>query len=139
MKDTSEMEYFGEVISSYTRAQAIEDGELVDMMAGEFGKATEEAGFRYPIAMTNTAFSLYVALTEKAKEACNDEQGRWWDILTMLKFAMRLPQNVGKSEIIFEFRCVVNRLRPRRCLLKAVVGPGDSGEPVITVLLPDED
>jgi len=38
---------FGEVICSYIRAHAIEDGMLVDVSA-----LAKEAGFRYPMAVT---------------------------------------------------------------------------------------
>ena len=50
-------EIFGDVISSYGRAQAIEDGVLVDLMQPETVGAVKEAGFRYPVAMTVAAFS----------------------------------------------------------------------------------
>ena len=40
---------FGPVIFSYTRAQAIEDGVLVDLSAW-----AREEGFRYPLAVTST-------------------------------------------------------------------------------------
>ncbi len=37
--------FFGNVISTYTRAQAIEDGVLVDA-----GSMAQEAGFKWPVA-----------------------------------------------------------------------------------------
>ncbi len=43
---------FGEVIYSYTRAQAIDDGVLID--ATEMAK---EAGFNWPVALTAAAWS----------------------------------------------------------------------------------
>ena len=39
--------FFGNVISTYTRAQAIEDGVLVDV-----GSTAQEAGFKWPVALT---------------------------------------------------------------------------------------
>ena len=38
---------FGDVVSSYTRTQAIADGVLVDVKA-----LARDAGFRHPVAMT---------------------------------------------------------------------------------------
>jgi type I site-specific restriction endonuclease len=38
---------FGEVISTYTRAQALEDGVLVDA-----GAMAHEADFKWPVAIT---------------------------------------------------------------------------------------
>jgi len=40
-------ELFGPVIDAYSRAQAIEDGVLVDVSA-----TAREAGLRYPVALT---------------------------------------------------------------------------------------
>jgi type I site-specific restriction endonuclease len=40
-------DFFGEVIFYYTRAQAIKDGVLVDV-----SKLASEAGFKYPVAVT---------------------------------------------------------------------------------------
>ena len=44
------------VIFSYTRAQAIEDGVLIDLT--EWAK---ETGFRYPVACTTAVWNDYVA------------------------------------------------------------------------------
>src|ERR1039458_9449603 len=47
---------FGNVIYSYTRKQAIEDGVLVDIT-----EMAKEAGIKYPVAITSTAFFGYAA------------------------------------------------------------------------------
>lgn len=127
-----------DLISAYSRAQAIEDGVLVDMGQGEFGKMAREAGFLFPFAMTGAAYSRYVALTPMAERMGNDLLGRWWDILWMLR--CRIKARGGDCEsLLFSFFCVVDREKPRLCRLKSVVGPGDDGEPVITLMLPEED
>jgi hypothetical protein len=47
-----------EQIHSYSRAQAIADGVLVDVTA-------KEAGFKYqPVALTRAVFDLYVKVPE---------------------------------------------------------------------------
>lgn len=125
------------LIFSYTRKQAIEDGFLVDLMQGEWEKLVRQAGFKYPIAMTATAFSKFVELTPAAEDAGNDLKGRLWDILMMLYWSIR--RNSSRDQIIFEFVCVVDQPRPTRHTLKAVIGPDDAGEPCITLMLPDED
>jgi hypothetical protein len=53
-----------EIISMYTRAQAIEDGILVDMTQEPFGALAREAGLKWPIAMTMTAFVDFVAVSD---------------------------------------------------------------------------
>ena len=48
---------FGEVISSYSRAQAIEDGALVDV-----SEMAREAGIKAPICLTQGAWSICVSV-----------------------------------------------------------------------------
>lgn len=56
--DQSFHEFFGDTLSSYSRAQAISDGVLVDLAVFEFRGAPilEQLRFSYPVAMTCTAF-----------------------------------------------------------------------------------
>jgi hypothetical protein len=71
---------------------------------------------------------------------CQDEAGRLCDVLTMLRFAVRRSKD-GAREIRFALH-VRNDNRegtPPLVRLKALCGPGDQGEPVVTVMMPDED
>jgi type I site-specific restriction endonuclease len=45
---------FGEVIYSYTRAQAVADGVQVDV-----SKVAAEAGIRFPVFLTRTVFDAF--------------------------------------------------------------------------------
>ena len=121
------------VIHAYSRAQAIADGVLVDCSA-----LAREAGIRVPVALTRAAWDLCVALSPAAKDALNDEQGRLWDVLWMMSMAIRRQAGNG-DRLLFSLNCVTERVQPSRVTLRAVIGPGDSAEPVLTVMLPDED
>jgi len=122
---TTSNELFGDIISSYSRAQAIEDGILVDVT-----ETAKEAGIKYPVALTRAVFERCVALS-KWYRGLEDVQGRLWDVLSMFRFAARM--NGGDT---LRYSLMVSR---RKVLLKAVIGPGDTPEPVITIMLPDED
>ena len=74
---------FGECISEYTRAQAIEDGILVDVTP-----VASEAGFKWPTAMTRTVYERYVEVPPELTGQ-QDIQGRLWDVLWMLWVAVR--------------------------------------------------
>jgi hypothetical protein len=152
MRENSEMsmeELFGELIYSYSRAQAIEDGVLVDLNDPSFTfrpglNICAEAGIKYPVAMTIAAFAKTVSELDTPLPPCQDISGRLWDVLTMFPLAAKR----GGSEIRFpvtvvNWVCVggkrINRTKRETVILKALCGPGDSGEPVITIMLPDED
>lgn len=129
---------WGELAHSYTRKEAIADGVLVDLMDGELGVLVNQAGFKFPIAMTATAFKSFVELTPAAKRAGHDMKGRLWDILTMFKLAIR-QSKPGEQTLFFEFRAITDTHHPTRCKMKSVIGPDDGGAPCITLMLPEED
>ena len=128
-------EIFGEVISSYTRTQAIDDGMLIDV-----SHTAQEAGFSFPVALTRAAWSDCVEWSEadSKRQTYQDESGRLWDVLWMASRAARR----GGQEIRFQLYRVSRGgrgMRPRLVTLKAICGAGDEGEPVITIMLPTED
>ncbi|MGW9402311.1 DUF6573 family protein, partial [Streptomyces sp. NPDC055642] len=74
---------FGPPIHTYTRAQALADGVLVDA-----GPLAQEAGFRWPVALTQAAHAEAVAWNPE-HEAGQDETGRLWDVLWLATIAAR--------------------------------------------------
>lgn len=134
----SEHPFFGEVISVYTRAQALADGVLIDA-----GPMSREAGFRWPVAITAGAWADCVAWddADSERQTHQDLSGRLWDVLFMAAYAARENANAG-SELLFELYRVPRNgeaTEAELTRLKLVVGPGDGGEPVMTILLPNED
>jgi hypothetical protein len=120
-----------DLIHRYTRAEAIADGVLIDVSA-----TAKEAGFQYPVAVTRAAWERCVAVPPGV--LCQDETGRLWDVLFLLRLA--IARSAGGPEVRFAVH-VRNDNRDRTpplVRLKALCGPGDRGEPVITVLMPDE-
>lgn len=127
-----------DVIHTYTRAQCIEDGALVDLRQGDMEQLVVEAGIKVPLACTAAVFAQCIALTPAAVKACNDIKGRLWDVLWMFKCALRAQGGDGDT-LFFELYVVRDRVRPTKTKLKAVIGPGDTPEPVITICYPWED
>jgi hypothetical protein len=120
-----------ELIFSYSRKQAVEDGVLIDVSA-----TAKEAGIRCPTALTAAAWAKCVAVPPGV--ACQDEAGRLWDVPTLFRAAAR---RAGGDTLLFGVHVRNdNRSRtPPLVWLKAVCGPGDDGAPVLTIMLPDED
>ena len=130
--------YFGEVISTYTRAQAIEDGVLVDA-----GPTAKEVGFKLPVALTSAVWSDCVAWTDSdsRKMPFQDQSGRLYDVLFMAAFAIKTSTGTG-DRLLYELYRVPRdgfSTKPNLVTLKLIVGPGDDGRPVMTVMLPGED
>lgn len=126
-----------ELIYSYSRKQAIEDGFLVDV-----SEVAKEAGFLHPVALTHAAYESCVAWNEtdsERKRLHQDESGRLWDVIYMARFNAKRSKS---SQFIYDLFCVPkngNETSPQRIRLKAVCGPGDTLEPVITIMLEGED
>jgi hypothetical protein len=121
-----------DLIYRYTRAQAIEDGVLIDVSA-----VAREAGITYPVALTSAAWGRCVTVPPGVE--CQDEAGRLWDVLWLLRLAV--GRSDGGPEVRFgvHVRDDNTERTPPLVRLKAVCGPGDQGEPVITVMQPDEN
>jgi hypothetical protein len=120
-----------EIIHRYSRADAIRDGVLIDVSA-----TAKEAGIRWPVALTAAVWERCVTVPPGV--VCQDEAGRLWDVLFLLRMA------IGRSdgqEVRFALHVRNdNRDRtPALVRLKALCGPNDDSSPCITVMMPHED
>ena len=124
------------VIYRYTRQQAIENGVLVDLT--EWSK---ETGFTIPVACTVAVWNQYITPPESTKGYGQSERGRAHDVLWMLFCAIRRDRSdSGASDrLIFEVIFLQGPRKRETAKFKAICGPGDQGEAVLTIMLPDED
>jgi hypothetical protein len=124
---------FGPVVYSYTRSQAVADGVQV-----EVSKVAAEAGIRFPVFLTRTVYDSYV--TVPSHVTGQDEAGRLWDIVWMLRFAV-LRSKPGCSRIPVALYVRNDDRSARLVKLIATCGPLDidDPQPAITVMMPDED
>ena len=124
---------FGPVIYSYTRAQAVADGVQVEVT-----KTAQEAGITFPVFLTRGVFDRYVTVPEGV--TAQDEAGRLWDVVWMLRFAI-LRSRPGVQRIPVALYVRNDDRAARLVKLIATCGPLDLDEPqpAITVMLPDED
>lgn len=126
------------MLFSYTRAQALPDGVLIDA-----GAMARQAGFTVPVALTSGVWGECVAWDEKdnARGAAEQsEAGRLWDVLYMAGHAARLHRGSKLSRVPFVVvRVPKGGRRAERAELMLHIGPGDTREAVITVMLPNED
>ena len=109
---------------SYSRADAIADGVLVDVT--EFAR---EVGFKFPVAITERLFNV-----------CNEDSDETFDqrctrVLNTLLNTIRF-MGVGKTSDTVYFDVHIDGTTHK---LWSVCGPGDTAEPVITIMFTDED
>lgn len=143
-----------DIIYAYTRQDAIEDGLLVDVSKFESARPgmsmAQEAGWVYPVAMTAAAWEDCVEWNETIEKrkgfTGQSIEGRLWDVLYMAALKARILKTVrtdNTNYFYFELLRVPAEgrgLKPRKVSLKVVCGPeGPSGEPCITIMLPNED
>lgn len=119
------------VIYTYTRAQAIKDAVLTDVSA-----AARVAGFKWPVAVTAGVVAAINNIPPSLK-GIQDVTGRLWDVLFMARMAVRR----GSIETIYRLHMDRNEggKRLKMLVLKMVSGPGDDAEPVITIMLENEN
>ena len=122
------------MIYSYTRAQAVADGVQVEVT-----KTASEAGISFPVFLTRGVFDSFVTVPPSVSG--QDEAGRLWDIVWMLRFAiLRARPGVQRIPVVLYVR-QSDTQRPQLIKLIATCGPldMDDPQPAITVMLPDED
>jgi hypothetical protein len=121
-----------DLISSFTRAQAIEDGVLADVTEWASSTTGFHGGFTIPVALTAAVW----ADIENIPQRCQDQdvRGRTHDLLFMASQAAR--RSKGGSDLLFQVLMDVGCSRKQTYRL--VVGPGDKGEAVATILKPEE-
>ena len=129
---------FGPVIFTYSRAQAIEDGILVDV-----SETAREAGFTIPVAVTRTVWTRLVGLPDGYR-GFQDETGRLWDVLHMARHYALAASDTDRVRMCVHVRDIRKDLRdsmnpPRKHFPIVAIGGGDAGEPVITIMFPEDD
>lgn len=124
------MAIFGETICSYTREQAIEDGELVDVTEWASAEKGFHGGFTIPVALTRSAWAA-IEMIPTALEGIADVRGRAHDVLWMASLATRRTN--GESRVGFKVILPSKGTRTRNRTLFVDIGPGDAGEPVVTI------
>ena len=127
----------GNIIYQYSRQQALSDGMLVDVSS-----TAREAGFTIPVAVTEAVWSRYIDWSEEdtQRQTIQDCTGRLWDVLWMLRLSIK--HHTTAAILSYRLSVVPRDGKSRKATLttlKSIISGGDNGEPVITIMLPDED
>lgn len=131
-----------DMIHSYSRADAIEDGNLVDVSECAKHAAGNMMGFKVPVAMTSAAWEALVAWHDGTNPlgAILEEEKRLDDVLLVALEAAARERNERYINFIVD---VIEQSEtgsivvPKHVVM--TIGPGDTPKPVITIMLPEED
>jgi hypothetical protein len=115
------------IIYSYSREQALADRVLVDV-----SKMAKEAGIKYPTAVTAAVWSIIERLPEGHEQSV---EGRLWDTLWMFRLA---AQKQNGQEVHFSVLYAMDN-GTDEVKMWGWCGPGDTEDPVITLMLEGED
>ena len=116
---------FGDVIYTFTRAQAIEDGVLVDLSR----QPVMRTFWTHPVACTSTVWSEI----ESAVNDGADLDGVLHDICWLAKCSISQNRSQGTDQIHFTVS-----LNGQDQSLKLHIGPGDTAAPVLTLMFANE-
>ena len=120
------------LVYSYSRADAIADGVLIDV-----SKMAKEAGIKFPTVVTDNLYHRYIVPSLELAKMGQSIEGRLWDVLMMFYFKAR-----KSNSDILNYICLFQMEAGSEAVektIKAHIGPGDTVEPVITLMLPEED
>ena len=122
-----------DIIYAYTRKQAIEDGFQI-----EVSTTAAEAGIRFPVFLTRSVYDAYVTVPPNV--AGQDEAGRLWDIVWMLRHAIKSsPDDCDRIPVSLHVRNDNRAPRPVKLIATCGALDIDDPQPAITVMMPDED
>lgn len=129
------------MIHSYSRADAIEDGNLVDVSERAKHAVGNMRGFKVPVAMTSAAWETLVAWHDgTSPHEEQHEEKRLGDVLLVAFEAAARERNESCINFIVD---VIQQEKSGSVVVPIhvvmVIGPGDTSEPVLTIMLPEED
>jgi hypothetical protein len=133
-------DYFSEadIVFRYTRRQAMRDGVLVDCSNADFGDLCRQLGIRVNVAMTSGAWAATIGGIDEPLPPGQTIEGRLWDVLYAFRYAIAVK---GETTDRVHFKVGMQNEKGKRetVSLWSLIGPGDEGEPVITIMLEGED
>lgn len=121
------------LIYSFTRTMALESGVLIDVT-----NQAKEAGFKFHTVVTDNLFHSYIVPPAGLEGEGQSIAGRLHDVFFVLLAAIRsfkAATDYAEIDVLF----LMAPGRQEKVKVIAVVGPGDEGEPVMTIMLPGDD
>lgn len=130
-------DYFCPAVYTYSRQQAIDDGYLIDVTDSFKG-----LGFKVPIAITLAVWKDSVVWDYAEDSERQTLQTIDYRMNQLAWAARQCATHHYRDEMaLFPLDRVPRdgvSTKPERVMLKIQIGPGDQGEPVVTIMLANE-
>ncbi len=125
-----------DVAFTYTRKQALENDVLIDIT-----DIAKEIGFISCVAVPSTVWHGYIVSAKEIEYFGRSVKGRVWDVISRLYFRILCSEatDVIHFKTVFMMPDERHIFKYETVALKAVVSVGDNGEPVLTIMLLEED
>lgn len=122
-----------DLIFKYSRKDALDDGVLIDI-----SELAREAGFKLPVAVSDNLYHGYLKPSPELAKEGQSLNGRLWDTLSVLRYTIKASPATDRLSFTVLFVQAPDA-EPAPVELLVVCGPGDSGEPVITIMVPSDE
>jgi len=121
-----------EVIHTYTRKDALQDGNLYDVT--ELGRL---AGFSVPVAVT----ALVHGICRLRQTPGDGQVDRWYlrKVIQLARLHASYERNRNSREFLFEVSFLDTDQERHAEQFKCVLGPDDDGLPCVTIMIDWED
>lgn len=116
----------------HTRHEALENGELIDV-----SNVALDAGIEYHTAVTRAVWDEYIVPLPAARAVGQGEARRVWDVLYMYAHQRRQSKDTGEF-LHIRVPFMMEQQDSQVVTLKVRLGLGDNAEPVLTVMMPNE-
>ena len=127
-----------DIVFRYSRRQAMRDGVLADCSNADFGDLCQQLGIRVNVAMTSGAWEATIGGLDEPLPPGQTIEGRLWDVLYAFRYALS-ASGMESDRVYFKVSVQSGDKQRKTVSLWALIGPGDEGEPVITIMLEGED
>jgi hypothetical protein len=125
-------ETFGDhYIDAYSRADMIEDGSLIDVTS-----IAKKMGFRYPVALSQAVWVGYIVPDDSTWNPIDNTT--LWECLLTLRNGLKQSSGEGTA-FLFDITVANKDGTFSKFPLQAAFGPGDDGDPVITIMELEEE
>lgn len=141
-------DFFGPVISMYTRDQALADGVLVDV-----SELAREAGFKIPVAVTASVWHDCIDWPEDSQQGYGQSiDSRGYDVVSMARYALAGmgAQTNSSGDIFYKLNVIPKGTKgetitdigdftgAEKVTLKVSIS-GESAPEYVTIMKPEED